>query len=121
MLILTGQRRSEVTDAKWEEFDFAKRLWTIPAARAKNKREHDVPLSDAVLAILQSVPRVSVEWVFTISGDWPFGGHARRKERLDNIIANAAMKPRTLHDLQRTIAMTVVEAYAKARAPRASA
>jgi integrase len=56
LLILTAARSDEVYGATWREFDLAGRTWTIPAERMKGKkgraREHMVPLSDAVLAVL---------------------------------------------------------------------
>jgi integrase len=55
--ILTAARAGEVTGATWVEIDLEARLWTIPAARMKMGREHRVPLSDAAVAILQSLPR----------------------------------------------------------------
>src|SRR5262245_44879994 len=38
LLILTGQRRSEVAGMRWIEVDFAQRLWAIPAKRTKTNR-----------------------------------------------------------------------------------
>ena len=55
--ILTAARTNEVIGAKWDEIDFATKVWTVPAARMKAGREHRVPLSDRALAILQSLPR----------------------------------------------------------------
>ena len=55
--ILTACRSGEVRGARWSEFDTAGKLWTIPAERMKAKREHQVPLSDAALALLESMPR----------------------------------------------------------------
>src|SRR5829696_4517673 len=45
LLALTGQRRAEVLEAIWDEFDLKAGTWTIPRERAKNDREHRVPLS----------------------------------------------------------------------------
>jgi integrase len=56
--ILTACRSGEVRGAKWTEFDTAGKVWTIPAERMKAKREHEVPLSDAALALLESMPKV---------------------------------------------------------------
>ena len=53
--ILTACRSGEVRGAQWCEFDFAEKVWTIPAARMKARREHQVPLSDAALAILTTM------------------------------------------------------------------
>jgi integrase len=55
--ILTACRSGEVRGARWAEFDTAGKVWTIPAERMKAKREHQVPLSDAALALLESMPR----------------------------------------------------------------
>ena len=55
--ILTACRSGEVRGAPWAEFDTAGTLWTIPAERMKGKCEHEVPLSDAVLALLESMPK----------------------------------------------------------------
>jgi integrase len=55
--ILTACRSGEVRGARWAEFDTAGKLWTIPAERMKAKREHQVPLSDAALALLESMPK----------------------------------------------------------------
>jgi integrase len=55
--ILTACRSGEVRGAQWAEFDTAGKLWTIPAERMKAKREHQVPLSDAALALLESLPK----------------------------------------------------------------
>jgi integrase len=59
--ILTACRSGEVRGAQWAEFDTAGKLWTIPAERMKAKREHQVPLSDAALALLASMPKDSDE------------------------------------------------------------
>ena len=55
--ILTACRSGEVRGAQWAEFDTAGKLWTIPAERMKAKREHQVPLSDAALVLLESMPK----------------------------------------------------------------
>lgn len=49
---LTLQRRSEVAGMHTDEIDREARTWTIPGARTKNHRTHVVPLSDAVLAVI---------------------------------------------------------------------
>lgn len=58
-LILTACRSGEVRGAHWEEFDLDERLWTIPAARMKSGREHQIPLSDAAVKILAALPKDS--------------------------------------------------------------
>ena len=46
-LILTAARTSEASGARWDEIDWAARMWTIPASRMKGAREHRVRLSEA--------------------------------------------------------------------------
>lgn len=55
--ILTASRTNEALKAKWDEFDLAARLWTIPPERMKAGIEHRVPLSDWALEILEGLPR----------------------------------------------------------------
>ena len=47
MLILTGARKREVLDAKWEDFDLRRRQWRIPMCKAGKARH--VPISERVL------------------------------------------------------------------------
>ena len=51
-LVLTAARSGEVRLATWNEIDLIERVWTIPAARMKAKRDHRVPLSARAMAIL---------------------------------------------------------------------
>lgn len=54
LLTHTACRSGEVRGAEWSEFDLDKRIWSIPKERMKAKKEHRVPLTEAVLAILDS-------------------------------------------------------------------
>ena len=42
-LILTATRTKEVIEAKFDEFDLQKKMWTIPADKMKVRKEHKVP------------------------------------------------------------------------------
>ncbi len=53
MVVLTAVRSGEARLAKWPEIDMEKRTWTIPASRMKAGVEHRVPLSDAVMDLLE--------------------------------------------------------------------
>jgi len=55
--ILTSTRSGEVRGAQWDEIDFNKKLWIIPASRMKAGKEHRVPLSDAAIDLLKAMPR----------------------------------------------------------------
>jgi integrase len=53
--ILTAARSGEVRGALWGEMDRGGAMWTVPAARMKVRKPHRVPLSDAALAVLDTV------------------------------------------------------------------
>ena len=62
MLILTGARKREVLDARWQDFDFERRTWRIHTTKSGKPRF--VPMSDGLINLLESVPRYDCEWVF---------------------------------------------------------
>lgn len=53
LLMLTFVRTSELINATWDEFDFTKKTWNIPAERMKMRRPHLVPLSAQVIELLK--------------------------------------------------------------------
>jgi integrase len=58
-IILTACRSGEARGATWAEIDLQKKLWVIPAARMKAKKDHRVPLSPAAVAALMKLPRIA--------------------------------------------------------------
>ena len=98
LLILTGQRRSEVAEMRWSEIDLERAIWTIPAARSKNSQSHEVPLSGPAVSTLKSLPRfLGSDLVFTTTGRAPISGFGRMKRRLGGVtratgLANARHK-----------------------------
>jgi integrase len=60
MLVMTWCRTSEVTGARWEEFDLDAGVWVIPAARMKGREEHRVFLSAQAVELLRELgPKAS--------------------------------------------------------------
>jgi integrase len=103
LLAITGQRLSEVSKARWNEFDLEAGIWVLPSHRVKNGVEHTVPLSGTAVHILKSLPRIASdeELVFTGDGKSPPGGFNRAKRRLDELAP--LPHPWVLHDLRRTV------------------
>ena len=66
ILLGTICRIGELTMARWEHVDFAARTWTIPAATAKNGREHVINLSFFAIEQLQALKRLSLSeiWLY---------------------------------------------------------
>lgn len=63
-IIYTAQRRAEIVGAKWEEINFEKQIWTIPAHRMKMKVAQEIPITDTVYSILQEQKGLSDVFVF---------------------------------------------------------
>jgi integrase len=102
LLILTGQRRSEVAGMEWRELDLAAKLWKLPRGRVKNDTGHEVPLSAQSLAVIESVPRIANRTlVFTTTGETPISGFWKAKIDIDGA---SGVDGWTFHDLRRTAA-----------------
>lgn len=108
LMLLTGQRRSEVAGMKWQDIDMDEKLWEMQDT--KGGRAHIVPLAPETLGILKSMPQVDDVFVFTTTGRSAVSGFGRMKERLDRKIDEAIgdkskkkMSAWTLHDLRRTV------------------
>ncbi len=116
LLILTGQRKTEIGDLAWTEINRAQRQIELPGARTKNKRLHIVPLSDEAIGQLPP-PQEGREHVFGRAADAGFSGWSKAKRELDGRIAavrkvvglKKPMPPWTIHDLRRTFVTHVLE------------
>lgn len=124
ILILTGQRRSEVAGMTRAEVDGAS--WRLPDARAKRRKGHLIPLSAPAAEILSACPRFAGTDLYFTTGrrkgrettPAPVSGWSRVKDRLDAIVVKEraaaageepdaerhALPPWTLHDLRRSVA-----------------
>lgn len=115
MMVLTLQRREQVAGMRWSELDSDLAEWSIPPGRAKNKRPHQVHLTDTARAILQAVPRrKDCDLVFTTNGTAPISGWSKHNRAVKLAIAEervaiagrgakiAPMPDWVLHDLRRT-------------------
>lgn len=111
LLIVTGQRREEVSSLSWEELEQLERMWTLPGDRAKNGEPNRVPLNELAVAVLDAVAGKST-WprrgkVFSTSTGGGFTGYHKGKEKLDRMVAEDGgdpIAPWRLHDLRRTLA-----------------
>lgn len=101
VLLLTGQRREEVTGLLWGEIDLAEGVWHLPAARNKSKRDHDIPLAHEVVRLLGAAG-LPESPVFTVCGrTTPYSGlSSTLKDELDEA---SGVRGWVLHDLRRTV------------------
>jgi integrase len=107
LLLLTGARKSEASDAAWSEFDLDKGTWTVPEERFKSGVTHRVPLSRDAIALLADLPRWAGEGgpVFSTDGKAPVNGHSKSKARLDRHVTEFLGRETDwqIHDLRRTV------------------
>jgi integrase len=75
LLAHTGVRTNELIKAQWSEFDLDAALWTIPEDRMKKNREHQVPLSAPVLAILRELKDQNGHSRYVLRGQGPKNPH----------------------------------------------
>ena len=110
-LLLTGARREEA--AQMPRSELAGCVWTLPAARSKNRRSHTLALPALAVAELETLT-YSGDFVFSVTGGaTPANGFSKAKRRLDAAMLalareelgeEAAIEPWVTHDLRRTAA-----------------
>lgn len=101
-LLLTGMRSGETRQLKWNYVDFTNKILIVPRELTKSDREHRLPLSDFLVALLKRryAYRTNSEWVFQSSrkSNQPIG---RGTGIVRSVRAKSGVKF-TFHDLRRT-------------------
>jgi integrase len=96
LLILTGQRRSEIAGLRWGEVDDD--VVTLSAERMKGKHTHVVPVSAQAAAIIAAMPKVD-DFVLGRALGWHFH-HVKR-----DLDAHMGDTPKwVIHDIRRSVA-----------------
>jgi len=97
--LATAARRGESAGLRRRELSPDGRVWIIPAARYKSKRDTVVPLSVAAQKILAAMPvRPGGDYVFSADGASELGNWDARKARLDAV---CGVRGWVIHDLRR--------------------
>ena len=92
--VMRSVRDGVVMGARWDEIDRDARIWTVPAGRMKMAREHRVPLTNRMLAILDEAEKVrSGLFIFpNARGSQPLSEMA-----LEMLMRRLNAKPATVH------------------------
>lgn len=80
------QRPGEVRQMQWAELDFESAVWTIPAARMKQRQPHTVPLSRQALGILEEIKSL------TPRGRYVFPSVRSRERPMSENTINGALR-----------------------------
>ncbi|TIN28136.1 MAG: hypothetical protein E5Y31_11750, partial [Mesorhizobium sp.] len=102
LLMLTGQRRTEVAAMRWSELNLEAGTWELSGDRPKNEEPTLIPLSTLAVSVPQSVPKTNDTFVFPARGNERshFSGYAKGKKALDGKvnIDGVALENWTLHE-----------------------
>jgi integrase len=106
LLMLTGVRRQELSGMRQDEIDLGHRLWTVPAERSKTGAAIRIPLSEAAVAVLETIPVTDGPFLFTTTGTTAVSGFSRMKGKLDRV---SGVDDWRLHDFRRTMVTAMVD------------
>jgi len=111
LLILCMVRKSEMTEARWEEIDLAKAEWLIPGERMKMDHPHFVPLSRQAVAMLEELKGLSS------GSSYVFPSRNTLSKSISKTALNAAIRVLehdvrdfVIHDFRRTASTHLHEA-----------
>jgi integrase len=120
LILLTGLRRNEAAGLRWSFIDLRGRMLTLPSGTTKNDEEHELPLSDVLVSMLErrfAKNKRKSAFVFPGTGD---EGHLVESKRAvgrvwaamaDELGLEGEQRERVrfmLHDLRRTF-ITIAE------------
>jgi integrase len=106
LLLLTGARREEIAEAKWEDFDADLATLTIPPTRSKTGDAMLIPLPPAAVELITALPRFNGPYIFTTTaGRRPVGAFSQAKERLNLALAasGSTVPAFVIHDFRRAV------------------
>ncbi len=109
LIWLSLGRKTEITEAKWDEINEETAEWDIPGERTKNGKPHRVYLSSQALAVLKTAKEIgcSSPFVFPGKSSKPIG-----ETTLNEAIKRAkhfGLEQFTIHDSRRTASTTLHE------------
>jgi integrase len=107
MLLLTGARRREITNMRWRDVDFDRKVAFIPTS--KSGKSKYLQLNDAALEVLGNLPtRGNSEWVFAGRAD-PTKPLNDPRKTFWKLLRQAGIHDHVrLHDCRHTFAATVI-------------
>ena len=109
IIMLTGVRTQELRFARWQDIDFDKGVWEIPAEVMKMKRSHIVPMSEKVMALFQSLKPITGTYPLVFIGR---NDHRKpiSKESINQVIELLGYKGRlTGHGFRHTMSTILHE------------
>ena len=116
LLVLTGQRRTEVGSMRWDDLDLDSGVWDMPGEITKNKQRHKLPLGTTALEIIKAQKLIFVRdkktgkkvpcpYVFSTTGETPISGWSKIKGQIVEYLNSKKIKIKDwrYHDFRRTV------------------
>ena len=105
LLLLTGARKRELLDARWEDVDLERRNWRIPMSKSGKPRH--VPLSNAVIDLLKDLPKWS-GCPYVVPNPKTLNPYNSIQCSWNTARENAGLKDVRMHDLRHSMASNMV-------------
>nr|WP_298117394.1 tyrosine-type recombinase/integrase [uncultured Pseudomonas sp.] len=102
MMLAHGTRIGETLQARWSHISLNERVWVLPEASTKSKREHVLPLTAQVIALLrryrEALPaaRLKCDWLFPVRG-----GSRMVETTAHSLMREVSERKWTSHDLRK--------------------
>ncbi len=116
LVAFTLTRSNEARGAQWSEFDFERKLWTVPPERSKDRRAHMIPLSPGALGVLSALrDEQRIVDIRTRASRFLFAaptktGYADQpQDSIDAVRRASGVEDFTLHPLRDTAAHWLIE------------
>jgi integrase len=105
LMMLSAQRRNEVSHMRWADLDRREGWWNIPAELTKTKRPYRVPITPAMLEIIDDMEklRLDQEWVFPSAGGGRPVPESTVTRPFRKLIKDAGLAHFMPHDLLHTV------------------
>jgi len=110
MMLAHGTRITETLTARWSHISLDERVWVLPEANTKSRREHVLPLTAQVLALIQryrqALPdvRLRAPWVFPVRG-----GSRMAETSAHELMRQVSGRQWTSHDLRKLMRSSLAD------------
>lgn len=110
MMLAHGTRIAETLLAQWVHVSLDERVWVIPEANTKSRREHVLPLTPQVLGLLaryrQALPssRLRAPWLFSVRG-----GTRMAETSAHALMREISSRQWTSHDLRKLMRSSLAD------------
>ena len=105
LMMLSAQRRNEVSRMRWPDLDRRENWWNIPAELTKTKRPYRVPITPAMLVIIEEMEKLALdpEWVFPSAAGGAPVPETNVTRPFRKLIKDAGLAHFMPHDLLHTV------------------